>query len=162
MAEKFVDKKVDTLSYQEVLLKGFWRDIRARMGKGCNDLLDFTDVFEKLKALPYTQLGLVRVPLNQIVGSSGRSHDFDLGFFPHSNVDRRRWISVADARQEDKRLPPVSLYKIGEAYFVEDGNHRVSVARMNQEEYIDAYVTEFDVSSLEPAPSCSRLGYKLA
>jgi hypothetical protein len=36
----------------------------------------------------------------------------------------------------------VSLYKIGDAYFVRDGNHRVSVARQQGVEMIDAEVIE--------------------
>jgi hypothetical protein len=39
-------------------------------------------------------------------------------------------------------LPAVSLYKIGEAYFVRDGNHRVSVARYHGVVEIDAEVVE--------------------
>jgi hypothetical protein len=37
------------------------------------------------------------------------------------------------------------VYKIGEVYFVRDGNHRVSVARENGQVFIDAYVTEMIV-----------------
>ena len=40
-------------------------------------------------------------------------------------------------------LPAVELYKIGDAYFVRDGNHRVSVARANDVSHIEAYVTEY-------------------
>jgi hypothetical protein len=36
----------------------------------------------------------------------------------------------------------VSLYKIGDSYFVDDGNHRVSVARYQGVEMIDAEVME--------------------
>ena len=36
----------------------------------------------------------------------------------------------------------MELYKIGEIYFVKDGNHRVSVAREQGQTFIDAYVTE--------------------
>jgi nucleotide-binding universal stress UspA family protein len=39
-------------------------------------------------------------------------------------------------------LPPIEVYQIGEAYFVLDGNHRVSVARRLGASYIEAYVTE--------------------
>jgi hypothetical protein len=39
-------------------------------------------------------------------------------------------------------LPAVSLYKIGEHYFVRDGNHRVSVARFHGAAAIDAEVVE--------------------
>jgi hypothetical protein len=42
----------------------------------------------------------------------------------------------------DEELPPVSLYKISDAYFVQDGNHRVSVARQQGVEMIDAEVVE--------------------
>lgn len=37
----------------------------------------------------------------------------------------------------------MSLYKLGEYYFVRDGHHRVSVARFHGAEWIDAEVTEF-------------------
>ncbi len=40
------------------------------------------------------------------------------------------------------------LYKLGNAYFVLDGNHRVSVARFHGVEWLDAEVTEFRVPSL--------------
>jgi hypothetical protein len=39
-------------------------------------------------------------------------------------------------------LPPVQLYKVGDVYFVKDGNHRVSVARERGVEFIDAEVIE--------------------
>ena len=58
-------------------------------------------------------------------------------------------------------MPPVLLYKVGEAYFVEDGNHRVSVARTRGEASIQASVVEFDTSHLKREPACTRLGYKL-
>jgi hypothetical protein len=56
----------------------------------------------------------------------------------------------------------VSLYKIGDAYFVEDGNHRVSVARYQGVEMLDAEITEFrarssvglEVSDLGLAVAC--------
>jgi hypothetical protein len=44
-------------------------------------------------------------------------------------------------------LPPVELYKLGDAYFVKDGNHRVSVARAHGQAFIEAYVTEMDMAT---------------
>ncbi len=44
-----------------------------------------------------------------------------------------------------ERAAPVRVYKIGDSYFVEDGNHRVSVARYHGVEWIDAEVTEFHI-----------------
>ena len=39
-------------------------------------------------------------------------------------------------------LPPIEVYKVGEVYFVLDGNHRVSIAREEGFEFIEAHVIE--------------------
>lgn len=47
------------------------------------------------------------------------------------------------AFREGRALPPVALYKVGEEYFVMDGNHRVSVAHYRGAVAVDAVVTKF-------------------
>jgi hypothetical protein len=86
--------------------------------------------------------GVQTIALEQIVGSEGRAEDFDRRFLPRSTYLRERWSSVALAMSEGKRLPPIQVYKLGEHYFVCDGNHRVSVARHRGQEQIEANVTE--------------------
>jgi hypothetical protein len=54
-----------------------------------------------------------------------------------------RWKRVDRAFHCGLDLPAVRLYKMGDSYFVEDGNHRVSVARYQGVETIEADVTEF-------------------
>ncbi|MDQ4077799.1 MAG: hypothetical protein M3220_16320 [Chloroflexota bacterium] len=88
--------------------------------------------------------GLEEVPLEKITGSVGRYRDFDRAFLPRQKQTRSRWLSIDKAHYEDVPLPPVELYKIGDVYFVKDGNHRVSVARERDQAYIDAVVTEID------------------
>jgi hypothetical protein len=103
-------------------------------------------------------LGRQTVPLQKIVGSSGRHLEFDLSFRPLRGRSDR-WLRVAQVNSN--KLPPVSLFKVGEAYFIEDGNHRVSVAQANGRQSIEAYVIEIDPSPLQPEPSCQRLGYRV-
>jgi hypothetical protein len=79
----------------------------------------------------------------KIVGSVGRRRDFDRRFMPLRAAAGERWKRVDLAFHRDKVLPPVSLYKLGDAYFVEDGNHRVSVARYHGVPVVEADVTEF-------------------
>jgi len=146
--------------FQEALRTAFLRKARAWLGKGCNDLLSFREVFVHLKKQLQFNRGVQFVSLDQIVGSTGRSSDFDLAFYPRQNTGEDRWVNIAKAQNQGSKLPPVLLYKVGEAYFVEDGNHRVSVARANGETTIQANVIEFDVSNLTPEPACTRLGYK--
>ena len=42
----------------------------------------------------------------------------------------------------EKGLEPIEVYKVGEVYFVLDGNHRVSIARQEGFEFIEAHVIE--------------------
>lgn len=83
------------------------------------------------------------VEVSKIVGSVGRYDDFDPDFMPARANLAERWKRVDMAFHRGVELPPVSLYRIGDAYFVKDGNHRVSVAHYQGVETIDADVVEF-------------------
>ena len=135
-----------------------WKSLRARFRHTCNDLVPTHRVLRQLNLENARNLGLQIVPLHKIVGSSGRYLEFDLSFQPRRGRSDR-WLSVAQAKRSG--LPPVVLYKVGDAYFVVDGNHRVAVARANGREGIEALVTEIDGSQLRPEPSCQRLGYRV-
>jgi hypothetical protein len=86
--------------------------------------------------------GLQVVPLDAIVGTVDRAADFDRGFRPTTTRLRSRWERIAAAQRRGEALPPVSLFQVGELYFVRDGHHRVSVAKSLGRADIDAYVTE--------------------
>jgi len=105
-------------------------------------LLPFEDVRHSLGSREQGYRGVRPVRIDQIIGSLGRSDDFDRAFLPTQTHSRRKWLSVDRAFLEGKSLPPISLYKIGEAYFVVDGHHRVSVARQKGATFIDAEVIE--------------------
>lgn len=118
----------------------FWAGIRGES----LDLLPYSEVSSKLRAVSRTDLGLKEVPLKNIIGSVNRTDDFDRNFRPLSDADDRRWANVKTAMTSpfSRGVPPVSLYKIGDAYFVLDGNHRVSIAKEMGMDTIEAYVTE--------------------
>src|SRR5262249_54752575 len=84
------------------------------------------------------------IPVNAIVGSVGRYTDFTRSFLPRNESDQTRWARVKLAIDDPggTGVPPIDVYKVGEAYFVLDGNHRVSVARQEGVEYIQAHVIE--------------------
>jgi hypothetical protein len=83
------------------------------------------------------------VELSKIVGSVGRHREFDRNFMPLKASMAEKWKRVDRAFHGRVELPPVRLYKLGGAFFVEDGNHRVSVARYQGVEWIEAEVVEF-------------------
>jgi nucleotide-binding universal stress UspA family protein len=116
--------------------------IIARITGQSADLLDYESVRRKLGARGTVSRGLQNIPIEAIVGSVGRYADFTRSFLPRQDEDEERWAQIKAAMESDVGLPPIEVYKIGEAYFVLDGNHRVSVARQAGAAYIQAYVTE--------------------
>ncbi|MEW5717499.1 MAG: transcriptional regulator [Chloroflexota bacterium] len=129
--------------FSRARLKAFWHDVAAMFSRRPNELVSFDQVKRSLKTFGESYRGVKTVPVAQIIGSATlRFHDFDGAFLPTSARTKSRWRSVDAAWYEEIDLPPVQLYKIGDAYFVRDGHHRVSVAREKGQEFIEAEVIE--------------------
>jgi hypothetical protein len=124
--------------------RAFLRRVGAflRRDPGSNRLLSFDEVKSALGAVEQVYLGMRTVPVEKIVGSVGRHRDFDRAFLPSKGGLETRWKRIDQMMHRAEELPPISLYKMGDAYFVRDGNHRVSVARQLGVEMIDAEVIE--------------------
>jgi len=105
-------------------------------------LLSYDEVKRHIKVYGLRRQYLAEIPLDSIVGSVGRYLDFNKKFLPLTDSDAERWARVK-LTQEQKGLPPIEVYKIGEIYFVIDGNHRVSIAKQMKIATIEAYVSEF-------------------
>lgn len=128
--------------YQSARLRAFMRDILAALKRERNTLLDYDEVKEQLHIGGPIYRGVQTVRVDQIVGSLNRYQDFDRVFLPKQDQTAGRWQSVSRAFYSEISLPPVVLYKVGQVYFVVDGHHRVSVARQQGQEFIDAEVRE--------------------
>src|ERR687897_604954 len=124
--------------------RAFLKRVGAYLRKdpASNQLLSFAEARSTLGAVEQAYLVLRVMPAAKIVGSVGRHRDFDRAFLPSKPSLGGRWKKIDQAVRRAEELPPVSLYKIGDAYFVKDGNHRVSVARQQGIEMIDAEVVE--------------------
>ena len=105
-----------------------------------DEMLSLGDVRSLLRPESETYRGMQTIPLARIAGSEGRYRDFNRAFLPRHDKLMRRWISVDVAHYKDVHLPPIKVFEIGGSYFVRDGNHRVSVAKAQGAEFIDAEV----------------------
>jgi hypothetical protein len=116
---------------------------RLRMEPGdVSDMLSFEDVVAALGATGRVDLGVRTIPLDSIVGTVDRRRgEFDRSFRPSSET-RARWERIAEARKRGEEMPPIDVFRIGDLHFVQDGHHRVSVARAMGDTEIDAHVTE--------------------
>jgi hypothetical protein len=91
------------------------------------------------------------------VGSVDRSADFGRDFRPRRGLSRSRLASLRSAIR-DGAMPAISVFEVGGAYFVEDGHHRVALARERRAEYIDAEVTRLQTNyEVDPDVDVCRL-----
>ncbi|HET9911080.1 MAG TPA: ParB/RepB/Spo0J family partition protein [Anaerolineales bacterium] len=87
-------------------------------------------------------IGVKDIPVEQVVGTLNRDSDFDHKFRPLKSHLRDRWVN-AHLALENGGWDPIVVHKIGEQYYVEDGHHRVSVARSLGMAFIEAKVWEY-------------------
>ena len=135
---------LDTQEWNQARRAAFAQDALATLARRPSDLLPFEEVRQKLRLHHKRYLGLQDVPLDQIVGSVGRYRDFTRAFFPRQEGLQDRWRRIERLVTSGGGLPPVELFKVGQVYFVHDGNHRVSVARQSKAPAIEAYVWEYE------------------
>jgi hypothetical protein len=139
-----VDEQVDK-DFHRALLKASLRRWKSRLRRNPahGHLLSFDEAKGALEGWSQANLpGIRTVEVEKIAGSVGRCRDFDGSFLPLKVSMSDRWSRIDRAYHRGDELPAVSLYKIGDAYFVRDGNHRVSVARYHGVVAIDAEVVE--------------------
>jgi nucleotide-binding universal stress UspA family protein len=125
--------------HRRAALDQLWAGLR---GQRSDELLSYEDVSRRLKVTGQSSSGVQDIPLDAIVGSVGRYHDFTRNFLPKRSQARERWARVRASADEMVGWPPIQVYQVGDAYFVLDGNHRVSVARELGARTIQADVVE--------------------
>ena len=128
--------------FSRARFKSFLNSIRSVISGQPSRLLSYDEVRASLRIGGPIYRGIQTVAVSQIVGSLNRYHQFDRAFLPRESQMAPRWVSVDRAFYKAVSLPPVLLYKVGQVYFVVDGHHRVSVAREQGQEFIDAEVRE--------------------
>ncbi len=144
--------------FMEARSKAGQQDLISRLTGREDDLIPYEAIAQVLQAheqIPHRSPQMI--PLERIVGSVGRYRDFTRGFMPRQGVRVERWASIDAAMNRLEGLPPIDVFQVGEVYFVADGNHRVSVARMNGAKAIEANVTEIAVDvNLQPGDTLDQ------
>ncbi len=119
-------------------------------------LKEFEEVQRARHALTARPLGVIPVPLDEIVGSVGRARYFPKGLRSGSGLTPSRVKRLVAALDRGEILPAVELYRIGDEYFVADGHHRVAAARLAGAAEIDADVTVYLPETRRPEDVIAR------
>lgn len=148
-------------TFDEARLAALVQDLVAPLLGRPADLLPFDAVKDVLRLKHVVDRGVREVPVSAIAGTLGREHDFTRGFLPRAEALRGRWLEVLQLAHGPRGFPPVELYQVGDAYFVVDGHHRVSVAKTMGSSRIEAWVKEFITPvPLEPDESIEQVVLK--
>ena len=142
--------------FRASLLKGKLFRLQTKALRRPLFLVDLNAIKSGLRLRGSCYAGTKVVRIDAIIGSEGRTSDFDRKFHPVSEEARERWVSVATAYLARLPLPPVELIQIGNAYFVRDGHHRISVSRAFGQVAIDAEVTTWNAASPFPWQSTTE------
>jgi hypothetical protein len=126
--------------------RAFFEELVGLLRGKSAELLSFDDIKARLRLHEESYRGLQDVEISKIRGSVGRYKDFTGTFLPRTNEMRERWSRVYAKVNSMEGVPPIEVYKVGDVYFVRDGNHRVSVARQLGASHIQAHVTELPAS----------------
>ena len=90
----------------------------SKPSPGTENARSFTEKQKAEEAVDRRDIGLGEVPLEKIVGSVGRYHDFDSQFRSKKDHEPRKLKLIKAAMQGGKPLLPVDLYKIKDEYYV--------------------------------------------
>jgi hypothetical protein len=124
----------------------FWTQFLSIFKSQPLALIDFKEVQQRMQLGSARYLGVEVIPVSKIVGSLGRYQDFVQGFLPSTEAMSDRWQAIARLYLDPNgSLPPIEVYKVADAFFVKDGNHRVSVANELGVKELDAHIYEYHV-----------------
>lgn len=110
--------------------------------------------------------GVMVVPLEQIVGTERHPSQNTADFLPLPQLRghnwRSRWQRIGRAVDRLAVLPPISVVKVGDEYFVSDGHNRVAAALRARGVGIDAEVTELILPGVPSGPPPQGVASSLA
>ncbi len=140
--------------FRSALLRARLLRLARALSRRPSKLYDLNSLKPGLRVRGSFYAGVQVVPIRAIIGSEGRAADFDMQFRPVSEAARERWVNMAIVYLARLPLPPIQLIRVGTAYFVRDGHHRISVSRAFGQVAMDAEVITWNATP--PFPWESR------
>lgn len=134
------------LEYQEALKLGK-KEQKLCLAQGRSPYLPVLDEILTHQEIQTEQyLGLVNIPLENVVGTStrGRTYAFAANFMPILDLDTEfgfKWANLSDAQVTEGIRDAIKAYEFMNRYYVVEGNKRVSVLKYFKADSIHAYVT---------------------
>ena len=111
------------------------KDYQSRLLRGLPPTLEvLDDIIPKKGTYSEVSLGLVQIPIDQIVGTKtgGRSNAFAANFMPilrESSEFAQKWARLSTSHENEGIREPITAYEYMNKFYVLEGNKRVSVMK---------------------------------
>lgn len=142
--------------YKRALRQGR-KEYQANLAKGVYPYLQvLEELTSNIEIESEVSLGLVDIPIDQIVGTNGRSRStaFADNFMPlldEYTEFANKWITLCDIHLTEGIRDPIKCYEFMNRFYVTEGNKRVSVLK-----YFGAVSVPGTVTRIIPRPNGSR------
>ena len=144
--ESYLDPRtIAPEEFHRALQRGRLQVFFSRITRRSCHLLLFETIKKKLKLVNRVDRGRQEIRLDQIIGSVGKHEIFSQSLLPLADSLEDRWRNIYVLMQGPRGCPPISVYQVGDGYFIFDGHHRASVVRYLGNQVIEAYVIEWTV-----------------
>ena len=145
----FVDEEEEFMASEEYMkaYKSGKKEYQYRMMHGMSPTLQvLDDIMPPNGAYSEMPLGLVQIPIDQIVGTKtgGRSSAFAANFMPILKAGTEfeaKWSVLCKSHEEEGIREPIKAYEYMNRYYVEEENKRVSLLKYFGADSIYARVT---------------------
>ncbi|MDQ2740858.1 MAG: ParB/RepB/Spo0J family partition protein, partial [Chloroflexota bacterium] len=105
--------------------------------------LSYEEAAAKAGVVSRMPLGVRPIRVKRIVGSAGKAGRIGPTFLPLGRGPAQgNYAAILRKMKGREELPPITVYQLGNRYFVIDGHTRVAAAKALGIEFIDADVTE--------------------
>ncbi len=132
----------ELLTYPRATRRELWKRLSRLVSRDeSHTLLSFEELRGRLHLFQQSYGGIHPIEVAKIIGSAARMSDFDEDWLPLKPHIKQRWENL-EFLYPQSDFPPIAVYKVGNAFFVIDGHHRVAIAKQRGTEMIDAEITE--------------------
>lgn len=130
------------LYYRKMCFRGcLWRLWRRLTHKPV-ELMDFDSFTHGTPIQNSFDAGIKTVQIEKIIGTVSKKNMFDANLNLKSDHKSwaQRWKRILKCYLLDEEIPSVELIQVNENYFIKDGHHRISTARLLGRQFIEAQV----------------------
>lgn len=117
----------------------------SRKRKAIERLLGLEELTKVVRPVSTHYAGLQDIRVENIIGTENRSAYFGEDFLPLSKWMDKRWLAVRELMLSGELTEPIQVFEYGGYYFARDGNHRVSIAKVEKIIYLSAEVTAMEI-----------------